>query len=500
VTKGRFVISTATAPRRTPKSALLALGLAVALGGCANLGRFATLEPASAPAKSAKPAAAPAQLSAVEQEHQRILSSYGGSYTDPRLEALITRAVERLVAASDRPDLHYKVTILNSGAVNAFALPTGKLYVTRGLLALANDTSELSSVLAHEMAHVLAKHAAIREEQARQAAVVTRVVADMGNDPDLTALALAKSKLSMASFSRAQEFEADGIGVGIATRANFDPYGAARFLTAMGRNAELKAGRSGIDPRSQDFLSTHPATPERVQNAQNIARQYQGPTDGGREREAYLAAINNLVYGEDPSEGFVRGRRFLHPKLGFTFQAAEGYTLDNTAQAVIGVRAGGQQAMRFDVVRVPADQQLTDYLSSGWMENVDKNTAENLTINGFPAATAIATGDQWEFRVYALRFGSDVYRFIFASKGKAGIHDRHFREIVNSFRRLSLAEIDATRPLRIRIATAQPGDTVETMAHRMADVDQPVERFRMLNGLGPKDVLRPGDQVKLVVE
>src|SRR6202171_5486590 len=119
--------------------------------------------------------------------------------------------------------------------------------MARDLSALASDTSELSSVLSHEMAHVLAKHASIREDQARQAALVTRVVSDMGNDPDMTALALAKSKLTMASFSRAQEFEADGIGVGISARAHFDPYGASRFLTAMERNAALKASRTPAD-------------------------------------------------------------------------------------------------------------------------------------------------------------------------------------------------------------------------------------------------------------
>ena len=269
-----------------------------------------------------KPNRTVAQTPASEREHERILSSYGGAYDDPKLEALISKTVDRLVAASDRPDQAYKVTILNSGAVNAFALPTGQLYVTRGLIALASDTSELSSVLSHEMAHVLAKHASIREDQARQAAVVTRVVTDMSNDPDLTALALAKTKLTMASFSRAQEFEADGIGVGISARAHFDPYGAARFLTSMERNAALKAGKTSLDPRAQDFLSSHPATPERVQNAQASARQYTSPEGGERDRETYLAAIDNIVYGEDPSEGFVRGRRFLHPKLGFTFAGA----------------------------------------------------------------------------------------------------------------------------------------------------------------------------------
>ncbi|MEA2821156.1 MAG: hypothetical protein QOJ86_3160, partial [Bradyrhizobium sp.] len=431
---------------------------------------------------------------------ERILSSYGGAYDDPRLEALITKTVDRLVAASDRPDLAYRVTILNSGAVNAFALPTGQLYVTRGLIALASDTSELSSVLSHEMAHVLAKHASIREDQARQAAIVTRVVTDMGNDPDLTALALAKTKLTMASFSRAQEFEADGIGVGISARAHFDPYGAARFLTAMERNAAMKAGKASLDPRSQDFLSSHPATPDRVDNARANARQYTAPQGGEQDRETYLSAIDNIVYGEDPSEGFVRGRRFLHPKLGFTFQAPEAFTLDNTAQAVIGVRDGGSQAMRFDVVRVPAEQTLGDYLNSGWMENVDKATTEDITVNGFPAATALAHGDQWQFRITTLRFGSDVYRFIFAAKQKTTESERNARETVASFRRLTLEEIQAARPLRIKVITVQPGDTVESLSHRMAGVDRPAERFRVLNGLEPHAQVRVRDKVKIVVD
>ncbi|KIZ38184.1 Zn-dependent protease [Rhodopseudomonas palustris] len=481
-------------------AAPILLCAALVLSGCGDMSRFQAVAAVSAPPKPARPATV--QSPAAEREHERILAAYGGPYDDPRLEALITSTVERLVAASERPDLAYKVTILNSGAVNAFALPTGQLYVTRGLLALASDTSELSSVLSHEMAHVLAKHALIRQDQARQAAIVTRVVTNMGNDPDMTALALAKSKLTLASFSRQQEFEADGIGVGISARAHFDPYGAARFLTAMERNAAMKAGRGPVDARSQDFLSSHPATPERVQNAQANARQYSAPqgSDRERDREAYLAAIDNIVYGEDPSEGFVRGRRFLHPKLGFTFQAPEAFTLENTAQAVIGVRDGGNQAMRFDVVRVPAEQSLRDYLNSGWMENVDKASTEELTISGFPAASVTAHGDQWQFKVYALRFGSDVYRFIFATKQKTTESERNARETVASFRRLTLDEIQAARPLRIKVITVQPGDTVESLSHRMAGVDRPAERFRLLNGLDANSTVKPRERVKIVVD
>src|SRR5262245_17863286 len=242
---------------------------------------------------------------AAQREHQRILAAYGGGYEDSRLEAEVTTTVNRLVAASERPDVTYKVTILNSPAVNAFALPTGQLYVTRGLLALANDNAELASVLSHEMAHVIARHAAIREEEARQVSINSHVVNDVLSDPQDGAMALARSKIKFATFSRSQEFEADGIGVGIAAKAGYDPFGASRFLTSMGRNADLRAGGNGADTRSPDFFSSHPATPERVKNAQTTARQYSAPGAGDRARNAYLANLDGVVYGEDPIEGYV---------------------------------------------------------------------------------------------------------------------------------------------------------------------------------------------------
>ena len=496
--------TTATARLRSAQTgvAILALVLAACTPSPPALERQASLSPSPA-----KPAEVTADMSpAALREHQRILAAYGGVYNDPKLQAVIEQTVERLVAASERPDLHYKVTMLNSQSINAFALPTGQLYATRGLIALANDESELASVLAHEMGHVIARHAAIREEQAKQAALVGRVVSDVISDPEVGALALAKSKLALASFSRAQEFEADAIGIGIAARAGYDPYGAERFLTSMEHNAELKPQQSGgaIDPRAPDFLSSHPATPERISNALANARQYSGPSAAGsvlnRGKEAYLAGIDGIVFGEDPSEGFVRGRRFLHPRLGFTFTAPEGFTLDNTAQAVLGVKHGGGQALRLDVVRVPSEQTLAGYLTSGWIENIDPATVEDVTVNGFPGATAAAKGDQWDFRLYAIRFGSDVYRFIFAAKHRTPETDRVFRESVGTFRRMSLAEIEAAKPLRLQVVTVGPADTVEKLAGRMAVADRQVERFRVLNGLEPGERLKTGSEVKIVVE
>jgi predicted Zn-dependent protease len=458
-----------------------------------------TAAPQPAPSDTA---AAP---SPAEREHQRILAAYGGQYDDAKLEGRVTGTVNRLVAASERPDLAYKVTLLNSPAVNAFALPTGQLYVTRGLLALANDDAELASVLSHEMSHVILKHAALREEEARQVSINSSVVNDVLSDPHEGALALARSKIRFATFSRSQEFQADENGIGIAARAGFDPFGASRFLTSMGRNADLRAGGNGTDVRSPDFFSSHPATPERVKAAQVAARQYAAPgtdvaTTGERDRNAYLQSLDGLVYGEDPVEGYVRGRRFLHPKLGFTFTAPEGFTLENTAQAVLGLKDGGNEALRLDAVHVPAEQSLTDYLSSGWIENVDKDSIQELTLGGFPAAAASAKGDQWAFRLYAIRFNGEVYRFIFAAKTQSPEAEREFRESVATFRRLSVAEAQQAKPLRLKIVTVKPGDTVEKIASRMAMIDRQVERFRVLNGLSPGDRLKPGSLVKIVVE
>jgi predicted Zn-dependent protease len=278
--------------RLANRSLGLAALLAILLAGCTSTpeNRFVSLPAAHVAAQAD-------QAPATQREHARILASYGGAYDNARLQALIEKTVDRLVAASERPDLKYQVTILNSPAINAFALPNGKLYITRGLIALANDQAELASVLAHEMGHVIARHAAIREEQARQVAIISHVVNDVLSDPQVGALALAKSKLTLAAFSRAQEFEADGIGVGISARAGFDPFGASRFLTDMQRNADLKASSGGADPRTLDFLSSHPATPERVNNALANARQFSGPGNGERDRTEYLGSLSGLIYG-----------------------------------------------------------------------------------------------------------------------------------------------------------------------------------------------------------
>ena len=382
----------------------------------------------------------------------------------------------------------YKVTILNSGAVNAFALPTGQLYVTRGLIALASDTSEL--VVGSQPRDGTScwrstpRSARIRHGRPRSSPASSPTWATI---PMGTALALAVQDDARELLARAG-LEADGVGVGISARAGFDPYGAVRFLSPrwepQRRTCRSARRRS---PRSLDFLSSHPATPgPPAERAHRRTAVRDGPANGEPRPRDLSHGRSIIVYGEDPSEGYVRGHRFLHPKLGFTFTAPDNFTLDNTAQAVIGVREGGTQAMRFDVVRVPAEQSLRRISQlrvdgeGGSGEGLDRGPSPSTASRPHPPAHTAINGSS---RSYALRFGTDVYRFIFAAKQKSTESERNARETVNSFRRLTLEEIQAARPLRIKVITVQPGDTVKSLSHRMAGVDRPAERFRVLNGL-----------------
>ncbi|MBK8009060.1 MAG: M48 family metalloprotease [Rhizobiales bacterium] len=438
---------------------------------------------------------------AQRKEHERLVSTYGGIYRAPALQEMIEQTINRLGPASERPELKYRVTILNSPAINAFALPGGSLYVTRGLISLANDTSELASVLSHEMAHVVARHAAIREDQIRAAVLNSRAISDTLSDPQLGALALARSRLSIATFSRGQELEADAVGVGIASRAGYDPYGASRFLTSMGRFAQLRAATLGNNQSKElDFLSSHPSTPERISIAVANAKQFVNPRATERNREPFLRSLDGVTYGDDPKEGLVRGRNFLHPNLGFAFTAPEGFALENTPQAVLGATQNGREALRLDAVRVEESQSLPDYISKGWVEGINPTTIETFQINGFEAATATARGEQWSFRLYAIRFGGDVYRIAFAARELSPQLEAAFRDAASSFRRVPNEEAQAVRPLKIRLHQVVAGDTVERLAARSVFSDRNLERFLVLNGMQRGARLTPGDYVKVVTE
>ncbi|TIM04045.1 MAG: metalloprotease, partial [Mesorhizobium sp.] len=203
------------------------------------------------------------------------------------------------------------------------------LYITRGLLALANDSAELAAVIAHEMGHVTANHGLQRQQLEAEEGLATKVVSDVLGDSPTAKAALIRGKLRLAQFSRNQELEADAIGI-------MSAYTDFRSI-------------SGATDASLDFLATHPNTPQRIDLAQRHARQFGAPGVGTRDRDSFLAGIDGLLYGDTPEEGYVRGETFLHPGLGVSFTVPDGFIIDNSAAAVTAT-GPGDIAIRFDGV------------------------------------------------------------------------------------------------------------------------------------------------------
>jgi predicted Zn-dependent protease len=472
---------------------LLALMAGLALSGCTAL----TTAGGDAPGSVLVGAGNGIDERFGSEEHPRIIAAYGGIYHDAKLEQTLARIVGRVVSASDKPDQSYRITILNAPAVNAFALPGGYLYVTRGLLALANDSSAVAAVLAHEMAHVTADHAIARQNKARTAMIVSRVVTDVLDDDDAGRLALASSQRSLASFSRQQELEADAIGVRTIGRAGYDPFAASRFLTAMSRFAAYRSASSMQDKRP-DFLASHPTTPERIDFAMRAARQFGAPGVGEIDRDRYLEGIDGMVFGDDPAQGFVRDRTFLHPSLGVSFTVPEGFVIDNASDAVLATGADGT-ALHFDAVALKVGADLGAYLSSGWLNGFVEGSVVRFTVNGLPAASAAANAKGWAYRIAVVQAQSGAtYRFIFANEADSPEFAKAAAETVASFHMLAPAEAAKLDALRIRVVTVKPGDSEQSLARKMRGVDRPLELFRTLNDLRSGEVLPVGTKVKIV--
>lgn len=480
-------------------AAVLGLSAAFGLAGCATLDQQGVqpIEPIEAPA-------APKVIteSTSSAEHKRMVALFGGAYKNAAVERYLNSVLDKLAATGDLGGKTYKVTVLNSPIVNAFALPSGDLFVTRGLLALANDGSEVAAVMAHEIAHVTARHAIARAEEEKRAAVISKV-AQLVQTKKRGAEVEASAKVSIAGFSRQQELDADRIGINTISKAGYDPYGASRFLAALGRSAALRASLIGQNATAAkpDILATHPSTPDRVEAAVKVARSIGAPDLGTRDRDAYLASIDGMMFGDDPSEGTIRGRRFTQPKLGFTFTAPEGFVLENSTQAVLGIKDGGAEALRLDSVSVPSTQTLDAYIHSGWIDGLVASSVQKIEVDGMPAITASARAGEWNFRLAAIRFDDEeVYRLIFATHGLDEAHEKAFRAAIDSFRKIDSQEADTVNPLRIVLVKAAPDDTMVSLANRMVVPDKPLETFELINGLVGDAKLAPGSRYKLVTE
>lgn len=481
---------------------LTALAAAFGVAGCvinpAGRDLSDTTSASAVVPSAAPPVAAVARPS--DREHRRLVAAFGGVYQSPKAQRMLDDLVARLVPATDRPDLNYRLTILDSPLINAFALPSGNIYVTRGLLALANDDSEVAGVLAHEIAHVTANHALARDELEKRTDLISRVNTHVLNDPAADEAFRTNVKGTIAGFSREQELEADRIGIRTSARAGYDPYGSARFLEALDSSVRLGRDGSRQSTNAAGFMTTHPSTPQRVALALRGAREVSPPGVGRHDKDGYLDAIDGISWGEDPANGQVRGRVFRHPRLGVTFTAPDGFVLDNTSQAVLGVSGGGELALRLDAVELDVTMPLDTFLASGWINGVTTESTNLTTINDLPAATGVAQGKEWTFYLGAVRLDKTVFRLVIATRQPNAQIESEFLTAFESLRRMTPSEIRAIRPLRIRVVTASATDTPETLAAQMATSTMALERFRVINGLRPGQSLTAGGRYKLISE
>jgi len=445
------------------------------------------------------------------QEHPKILKSFGGVYKEGNIGAYVAEIGGRIASNSDEPDLGYTVTVLNSPVVNAFALPGGYVYVTRGLMALANSEAELAGVIGHEVGHVTERHTAKRYDRAIGTSIVGGILGAVVGGGIVNDLIGLGGQLYLTSFSRNQEYEADLVGVRVLSRAGYDPFAQSDFLASMNAQAELHAKIVGQGGRSSrvDFFSTHPNTQKRVIKAIEEAE-----TTGlavramPRRREEFLTAVNGMLHGDDPNEGFVRGETFSHPNLRLTFTVPKGFVLQNSSQAVVA-RAQNGSIIQFDGAGAQGYRgSIGGYLTNVFARQlkVRLSNVETFSLNGLPAATGITrmrtNSGSGDLRLVAVQWSnSQIFRFIlFAPSRVSSSMQAGFQQTIESFRRLSAQEAGQLKPLRLRVVRARSGDTVQKFASRMAFNSFQTERFQVLNGLSGSQGLQDGRRYKIVTE
>lgn len=450
------------------------------------------------------------------REHPKLVQQFGGEYEDRRLAAYVSGIGQALARTTETPDVPFTFTVLNDATANAFALPGGYVYVSRGLLAIADSEAELAGVLAHEIGHVVARHSAerySRQVAAGLGAAVLGAVGAAAGLPGTSDVAAFGAQAYLQSYSREQELEADMLAVRYMTRAGYDPNAMASFFEKLQRDTQLRAALAGRASAADrfDIMASHPRTGDRIQQAIRLAGDaapasatpQRAPRVG---REDYLAAIDGLVYGDDPAQGVRIGRDFLHPTLRIAFRAPEGFALLNTPSAVIA-RGPEGSVIAFDMERSETARRVASlpaYVGQSWGGQLGLRNIERIDVNGMEGATGAgrvqARGGQADVRLVAIREAPDrLYRFVFVTPPQlTGPFATELQRTTFSFRRLTPSEAAAIRPLRIRTVTVRQGDTAERLAARMPFSDAPLERFLALNGLQRGEALRPGQTLKTV--
>ena len=447
------------------------------------------------------------------KEHPKILKEFGGSYRDQDLAAYVHGVGARLARVSEYRNRAFTFTVLNDETVNAFALPGGYVYVTRGLLALVDDEAQLAAVIAHEIGHITGRHTAQRYSKAKATNLginALGVVAGLfGAPPGLSTLASVGAEVYLKGYSREQEMEADMLGVRYLANAGYHTGAMTGFFEKLQAYKALEAALEGgpDEAESHSLMSTHPRTTERIRQAVQLAgvAPAANPRVG---RAAYQGRIDGLVFGDDLSQGIRKGRTFIHPGLGIRFDLPPGFHMINGENRLIGRGPAGAVVV-FDMADPKVAVRtgnLTEYLAKVWGRNMSLGGVETITVNHMTGATGKGVFKKkdktFDARLVVMKSQADrLYRFIFLTPPEVTARTSlEFRRTTYSFRRLTPLEVASVKPLRVRLIAVQPGQTAAGLAAYMPFGVANLEWFLVLNGLTRDQPLAPGTAVKIVGE
>jgi predicted Zn-dependent protease len=468
---------------------------ALALGGCGG----------PADPGDVAPRVEPQERELGAEQHPQLLAQFGGAYRAPEA-AYVATLGERLAAEAGLTG-QCTFTLVNSDVVNAFAVPGCYIYVTRGLVGIVNSEAELASVLGHELGHIVADHSERQQKRSVWREVGVLAIGLVTGSERLTAVAARAAGLFGLRYSRRQEYEADDLGIRYLAGIGYDPFAAADMLGALGRHEQFMTVTSGRDIAKgvPEWARTHPLTESRIERARDTAAATGARDDQFPENEAgYLREVDGLLFGDDPEQGFVLGRRFAHPVMRIGFEAPPSFTLTNSPQAILidgpdGVRGQfGGGPLGADGLDGYAARVLKQTLGNS---RADVGTAQRGTVNGLPAifVPARVAGQQGEADLTIAAYsapGGGAYHFIMVS-GPNSAGAEALGALFNSFHLLSPQQVASLRPRVIRTVPVRPGETAQSFAGRMAS-DHPLEQFLALNGLSAGEALTGRPAVKIV--
>lgn len=422
-----------------------------------------------------------------------------GVYDPDGLGEYVGRVGRSMAATSERPDLPWSFEIADESTVNAFALPGGFIYLTRGIMAHFDSEAEMAAVLGHEIGHVTARHSVNQMSKQQLAALGLGLGSVLSDEvAQLQDVLGAGLGLLFLKYSRDDERQADRLAVRYMLRDDYEPSEAVDVFRTLGRLSE-EGGGSGVPT----WLSTHPSAGDRIEQLRAILDTLPRDTIRGArvDREGYLERIEGMVYGPDPRHGYFRGDEFVHPELRFRLSFPGGWQRQNLARAVTARTEEGDAMLQLALADTTGREAAARaFFASGSIESI---ASRRTTVNGFPAIVAEfrARSGETSLRglVGFLDDGERTYQLLGATpQVRYGRYESTFRRFVGSYARMDDPEVLDAEPLRVSLFTPSAPTTIGDLAAGRPSPLGP-ERLAILNGLEVDERIPAGHTIKWVV-